>query len=160
MEPPMTKAKLVEAIRKGRAEWDALVDEVGTERMSQPGVAGQWSVKDVIAHITWHEREMIGVAQAHALVGSNLWDLPTDQRNAAIFEANRDRSLADVLTEAQQVFPQFLAAVEGLTDEDVNDPGRFAHMPADWQPWKLIAENSYEHYEQHIPDIRAWLDAA
>lgn len=29
-------------------------------------------------------------------------------------------------------------------------------MPPDWQPAKLIAENSYEHYPQHIPQIQAW----
>ena len=31
-------------------------------------------------------------------------------------------------------------------------------MPEEWEPWKVIASNSYEHYHQHIPGIRAWLD--
>ena len=126
--------------------------------MTESGVVGEWSVKDVIAHITWHEREMVGVLRARALVGSDLWNLPLDQRNAAIFEQNRHRPLSDVLTEAQQIFPHLVELVQTLDDQDLIDPSRFAQMPADWQPWQVIASNSFEHYRAHIPDLRAWLN--
>ncbi len=78
----MDKTTFIETLLAGRAEWEALLAEVGEARMLQPGVAGEWSVKDVIAHVMWGEREMVGVMQAHALVGSDLWDLPEDERNA------------------------------------------------------------------------------
>lgn len=153
----ITKAQFLENLRTGRSQWDALLAEVGEERMTQPGVAGEWSVKDIIAHVTWYEREMVGVLEAHALVGSDLWDLPTDQRNIPIYEENRERPLTDVLAEAQRVYRQLLELVESLAEEDLTDPGRFEGMPTEWQPWDIIAGNSYEHYRQHIPDIRAWL---
>jgi uncharacterized protein (TIGR03083 family) len=158
MEAEMTKAQFLDLLRVSRAEWDALLARVPEDRMSAPGVAGGWSVKDVIAHITWHEREMLGVLQAHALVGSDLWDLPLDERNAIIYAQNRDRPLAEVLAESRAVYPQLLAAAQALTEADLTDPGRFANMPGDWVPWQLLAENTYTHYRDHIPAMRAWLE--
>jgi uncharacterized damage-inducible protein DinB len=130
---------------------------LGEAELSAPGATGTWSVKDVIAHITWFEREMVGVIQARALVGSELWNLPPDARNAAIFVQNRDRSLADVLAEAERVYAELLAAIETLTDEELADPARFAGMPTDWQPWRVIAGNSFEHYRDHALALQAWL---
>ena len=153
----MTRAQFLDLLRTTRVEWDALLAAVPEARMSEPGLDGAWSVKDVIAHITWHEREMLGVLRAHALVGSDLWDLPLNERNAIIYAQNRDRPLAEVLAESCAVYPQLLAAAQGLAEEDLTDPGRFADMPGDWVPWQLLAENTYTHYRDHMPAIQAWL---
>ena len=154
----MTKAQFLDLLRTARAEWDALLAAVPEARMTAPGVEGHWSVKDVIAHITWHEREMLGVLRARALVGSDLWGLPLHERNATIHAENRNRPLAEVLAESRAVYPQLPAAVEGLAEEDLTDPARFADMPGDWVPWQLLAANTYTHYRDHMPAIRAWLD--
>ena len=62
----MDKTTFIETLLARRAAWEALFAEVGEARMLQPGVAGEWSVKDVIAHVMWSEREMVGVMQARA----------------------------------------------------------------------------------------------
>jgi len=49
-------------------------------------------------------------------------------------------------------------AVQSLDDQDLHDPARFAGMPADWSPWRIIAGNSFEHYRAHASDLRQWLD--
>jgi muconolactone delta-isomerase len=154
----MNQAALLDVIRSEWALWEALLDEIDEAQMIQPGVAGEWSVRDIVAHITWFEREMVGTLQARALAGSDLWQLPADQRNARIFEENRDRPLHDVLAEAQQVHQQLLGEVEALAEDDLVDPHRFPGMPEDWQPWKVIADNSNEHYRDHSQDVRMWLD--
>jgi uncharacterized protein (TIGR03083 family) len=154
----MNKAELLKDIRAEWALWEALLGEIEEAQMTQPGAAGEWSVKDVIAHITWFEREMVGMLQARALVGSDLWQLPTDERNARIFEENQDRPLQDVLAEAQQVHRQFLEEFEALAEDDLADPHRFPGMPEDWQPWIVIAGNSNEHYRDHSRDVRTWLE--
>ena len=153
----MTSEVFLQRLRSGRAQWEATLDDVGMERMEVPGVAGAWTLKDVIAHISWHELEMIDVLQARALRGSDLWQLEREERNAAIYEANRDRPLDEVLAEAAQAYRDLEALVEMLDDDDLNDPARFANMPDEWEPWRVIASNCYGHYQQHIPDIRAWL---
>jgi len=154
----MTLAAFLDSLRSGRAEWEALLAQIGADRMTQPGVEGDWSIKDIVAHVTWHEREMLGVLRARALVGSDLWNLPTDERNAAIFEQNKDRALDDVLEESRQIFPQLLELAAGLSAEELNDPRGFSEMPEEWSPWELVASNSYTHYPDHIASIRAWLD--
>jgi hypothetical protein len=156
----MDKATFIETLHAGRAEWQVLLAEVGEARMLQPGAAGEWSVKDVIAHVMWGEREMVGVMRAHALIGSDLWDLSEDERNAIMVTEKRNRPLQEVLTEEQQVYAQFLEAVQALSDEDFTDPRRFREMPEQWLPWRILAGCSFAHYRQHTPSIRAWLSSA
>lgn len=158
MKGTMTKAALLGAIRGARAEWDATLAEVGEGRMTEPGLAGGWSVKDVIAHITWSEREMVGMLGMHALVDAEgLWAMDQDARNAAVYESNRARPLAEVLAKARDTYAELLDAVAALDEEDVNDPHRYKDMPVDWRPWDLVAGGSYRHYRDHIEPIRAWL---
>lgn len=158
MTDKMTKNKLLERIRAERAQWDALLAQVDESRMSEPGVTGDWSLKDIIAHVAWCEREVLGVLRAHAMVGSDLWNLSNNERNAAVYAQNHARTLHDVLGEAREVYPRLIEAIEALAEEDINDPARFHDMPSEWQPWSLIANNTYEHYQAHVPSIRAWLE--
>ena len=37
-------------LRKEQAAWEALLDEIGEAHMTQPEVAGGWSIKDIVAH--------------------------------------------------------------------------------------------------------------
>lgn len=154
----MDKLMFLEVIKAARYDFEAVLRRLNDEQMAQPGVSGEMSVKEIIAHVTWYEREMVGVLQGRALAGSDLWGHSPAERNAAILVANRDRSLAEVRAEARQVYLQLIELLEG-TDEDVlKNPAHFRDMPADWVPWQVIAENSSEHYAHHGADIRAWLE--
>ncbi len=154
----MDRATFIEAIRSGRKQWDDLIAEIDESRMLEPMEAGQWSVKDTIIHMTWNEREMIGVCQQRALAGSDLWNVPQDERNAHPVEEQRDVPLDVILAESRQVYAQFFAAAQTLTDEDLNDARRFRDMPEEWVPWQVIAGSSFDHYPGHIAIIRRWLD--
>jgi hypothetical protein len=55
--------------------------------------------------------------------------LPQDERNAAVFEQNRSRELHEVLAGSHHIFRRYLIAVAALSEEDLNDPRRFASMP-------------------------------
>jgi len=125
--------------------------------MLEPGLPGGWSVKDAIAHVNWYEREMVRLLEKPTLTRSELWELPTDERNLPIYERNKDRPLDEVLAESSQLFERLWALVSELLDEDLVDSSRFNQMLEEGEPWKVIASNTYEHYQQHIPDIRAWL---
>ena len=99
---------------------------VQPQQMTTPGVVGRWSVKDLVAHITWSEREMVGVLAARALVGSDLWSLTNDERNEIVYQQNRDRPLDEVLAEAKAVYARLLALVSGMSAAELNDPAQFA----------------------------------
>src|SRR5690349_425093 len=59
MATARTKADLLAQIEADRAEWRALLAEVGEGRMEQPGPMGEWTFKDLAAHLTgWRERSI------------------------------------------------------------------------------------------------------
>ncbi len=153
----MDKLTFISKVQEAHEEWLSLLAEVDESRMTEPGLPGGWSVKDVIAHITWYEREMIGMLKAMALEGSDLWQLPNDERNVPIYEENKDRPLEKVLSEAEQVYAQLFEAIKSLSDDELSDSSYFRGMPSEWAPWDVIAGNTYDHYHQHIRDIHAWL---
>ena len=158
---PVTKAWIVQSIEQGRAEWDAILAEVGRERMEQPGVEGDWTVKDIIAHNMWNEREMLGLVSDHALLPTEtdrLWMMSNDERNEELYQVYKDSPLDELLDEDRTVHRQLMQAMESLDDTDMVDPNRFPGMPDDWVPWKIIAGCTFNHYPDHIKDIRSWLE--
>ena len=103
---------------------------------------------------------MVGVIRQRALVGSPLWALDQDARNAAVYAANRDRPLAEVLPEERATWVELLAGLESLTDEDLTDRARFPGMddlPAGVLPWQIFAGSTSWHYANHASTIRSWL---
>ena len=154
----MNVTSLLEAIRSAREEYDMVLDAVREEDYGLPGVAGKWSVKDVVAHIVWHEKQMIELVNTRALQGSPWWMLSTPERNEEIYALYKERSADDVLTEARDVYAELLNALSALTDEDLNDPSQFENMPPEWQPWRILAQNTYEHYLRHISGIRQLIE--
>ncbi|HEX7733689.1 MAG TPA: DinB family protein [Ktedonobacteraceae bacterium] len=154
----MDKGTFMETLHATRAEWESLLAEIGEERMLLAGANGEWSVKDLLAHIMWGEREVVGVCQARALVGSDLWQMTDDERNPIMVSWYRDSTLQAVLSEEREVYAQLLAEVEKLSAEDLNDARNFRDMPPAWLPWQVISGCSFKHYRDHMPTLRAWLD--
>jgi hypothetical protein len=55
-----SKAGLLAQIEREQAFWTQLLAEIGTEHMLQPGAAGDWSFKDVVAHLNgWRTRQTV-----------------------------------------------------------------------------------------------------
>lgn len=158
MSIPKTISQFLITLNQGWTDWNTLIDSIDRENMPKPGAAGEWSLKDVIAHITWHEREMVGLVEAHALVGSELWNLPTDERNAAIQKQVKELPLEQVLEEAEAVHQQLLELLPTFSDEDLVKAANFPNMPPDWLPGDILAQNTYEHYEQHRADVERWVE--
>jgi hypothetical protein len=52
----MDKLTFINKVQEAHEEWQSLIAEVDKSRMTESGLPGAWSVKDVIAHITWYER--------------------------------------------------------------------------------------------------------
>ncbi len=61
----MDKNQLVNTLHVERAAWEALLKQVGDDRMTIVGVVGDWSIKDIVAHITaWEQRPVEWLAAA------------------------------------------------------------------------------------------------
>ena len=104
----MNKALLVEAIQSTRAEWDTLLARVPPAAYEQPAAGETWTLKDVLAHLAWHEREVAQALQARDFSNaSDWWVLPTDERNRRIYEAHRDLPLAKVVADSASRLHRF-----------------------------------------------------
>jgi len=145
---------LVEIIEAAREYLEHAVAQVPRTKFEQPGEAGPWSLKDVLAHIAWHDNQMIDLCETKDLVGSPWWELPMDERNDKIHEQFKETPLEEVLAFFDKAYLSMLTALKTLSDEDMNDAKRFTDMPEDWIPWRMIGNNSYEHYLRHVGQIR------
>ena len=162
----MDKQRFLETLRSERQRWEAEWSGVSEERLCQPGAAGEWSVKDIIAHVTAYERGLVewleAAAKGRSLVFSVLDHSDVDYRNAVIYAENRGRSLKDVMLDSERVFQQLLELVEALPEEVLLDAEHSEwFVKPRWHTsrplWKCVADDSYEHYKQHLPGVRAWL---
>ena len=71
-------------VQTATREWDALLTQISPERMTLPGAAGEWSIKDIAVHVSWVENEMVGMLQARDLVESALREKTQDERNRGL----------------------------------------------------------------------------
>ena len=149
----VAKSEFVERVGGSRQRWDAAIARIPPADGLIPGFSGDWSLKDVIAHITWYDREMLNVLERREFAGSELWEMPTDQRNAAIRQLAKEGTLAEKIAEAGQVFERLMELIGSLSDTDLNDPTSFPGMPLEWKPWQVLASNTYEHYEEHLAQL-------
>ncbi len=153
----MTVAELIDQVRHEWDAWDALISGLGDDALGQPTNAAGWTIKDIIAHLTWFERETIELIRAHEFGGSELWMLAPVERNAAIHTENRERTLDDVRRHAATTRVSLLASLATLTDEDLSDPERFPPMPPELTPLQIIEDNTCWHHEAHRERIEEWM---
>jgi hypothetical protein len=167
------KAELLERIAGGHAALDRLLASMDEERMLRPGVYGELSVKDVLAHLAawegmeagWLRASLNGERVVRFAPGFVLGegdddatvDATIDALNERIFNDNRGKTLSQVLADLRVAQGQLAETVGGMSEEDINDPRRF-----DWRHgepvWPSIVGNSFGHYKEHIELIQKWLD--
>src|SRR5215831_13108863 len=98
----MTKTELLAGLHSEQEQWEALLAQIGEARMDQPGVAGEWSIKDIVAHLTgWRRRTVarLQAAQRGEAAPPPPWPAhlrTVDEVNAWIYEQNRGRSVREV----------------------------------------------------------------
>src|SRR5512141_425697 len=99
----MEKSEFLKGLQAEYQSWQALLDQIGPERMDQPGVTGHWSVKDIVAHLAGYRRRTVSrlfAAQRGEPDPPPPWPahLQTDDEvNAWIYAANHGRSVGEVL---------------------------------------------------------------
>ena len=167
MSERINRAEWLSRIDHAQQTWESIVNEAGPDRLNQPGATGEWSLKDVAGHLNgWRTRTVarLEAAARDEEPSANLWpaDLSeeteegTDQINAWLEAHYRDQPADAVLGETREQFGRIRAAVEALSDEDLNTPGRYPWL-GDY-PISAVVAGSLEHlHEEHEPDLRAWL---
>jgi uncharacterized protein (TIGR03083 family) len=152
----MTKPELLQAIQKGRTDFEAALVKLSPEQMTAPGAMGEWSVKDILGHISMWESRLVTILYAIERDATPPQAIHTqaevDQANAESFAEQRDRPLDRVLADFHGVHIQLLKRLEAVKERDLNDPKRFKWMEGEPLE-KLVAGDTFVHYAEHRPAI-------
>lgn len=161
-----TREALLDGVREVRQDLERLVAEVDKHRMEQPGSFGEWSLKDLLAHLTGWRR--VTAARLEAALRHEEPEFPwpphleegkgPDAKNDWFFETNREKPIAQVMRESREAFDHVERALAALSDDDLFLPHRFAWLQG--APLVSMAvKGTIEHYRvAHEPEIRAWLE--
>jgi hypothetical protein len=166
----MTKQQFISKLLHERDKFELLLNRVGyTRRMTLNGVAGKWSIKDILAHIWAYEQYIADRMQEilHHLpytpcktqtaldafldefgypdFGSPLLD--DDSPNEWITDRYKNVSLEDVVAQELQAFSSIVSAYEQMTEE----------MNVRHNILNRVIKHTYEHYREHTREIRRWL---
>lgn len=159
MQPETDKTRLIELIRTEHSFAERTIALMRTEWMLEPNVVGWWSVKDTLAHLTaWMRRVLAWVEAYHrgdipAIPGEGYtWD-DVDRLNDDTSAQDKQRSLEEVLVGFRNAHLEILALIDSLSDEDLFDRDYNGHQGI----WRLISENTHEHYVEHLVPVREWL---
>ena len=160
----MSKQEIRSALEASRAALLDTLDGLTPEHLLQPRAVGEWSVRDVLQHLSLWEAELVRlllhVDRGRQAVGGSFVPNPDfDAINARWHAETKDRRLDRVLEDFHGVRRQTLRWVDEFSDEDLTRIRRekWLHRQplAGW-----IAEYSYEHEAEHTLAIRAWRQTA
>ena len=152
----MNKTELLAKVSQSRAEFETLLAQFSDEQMLVPALPGGWTPKDALAHVAWWARR--GYIVISAVVDGlepeySLDESDVDNVNRNTYETNRLRPLADIRQEEAETYQALLALVESLPDDNLSDPTKFAWTKG--KPLSVVVEwNTFEHYDEHMPDLR------
>jgi hypothetical protein len=136
------------------AAWAAFEESYAGLSDSQlliPGVTGEWSVRDIIAHVTWWEEEALKhlplVREGGRPPRYSVQYGGIDAFNALMTEKRRDLSLAEVLRQHDEVHERLTDYVRGAPEELFTRETRFR---------RRLRLDTYGHYPIHAKAIREW----
>ncbi len=156
------KKQLLEDMEKERADLEDLLATLSPEQMTQPGVLGEWSVKDVLAHLIeweqmvlgWYASGIKGKTPAVPAEGFKWSELPA--LNQQIYEKHCNQPLADILKQFAASYRKTHKLVEGLSDKDLFTRGHYAWTGKNALAAYIIGCTS-SHYRWARTEIRKGL---
>jgi hypothetical protein len=161
MPDPSSKPRLIEAMLSARGEFDALIRQIPLSKMALRAAPAEWSVKDIVAHVNSYDRWLALGLALRAQKPPDLWiaDIPLDELNHRIYEANRDLPLEEVLRESRELWENILKETEGKPEEYLFTEQTVPGVPYSFRPCEMLKSESYGHYLDHVPPLRSRLEA-
>ena len=120
-------------------------------QLTEPGVAGEWSVKDIIAHVSWWEEEALRhlpsiIAGERPPRYSTIYG-GIDAFNAMMAEQKRDLSLSDVLSQQDDTHRRLVEFILSVSEDQFTRETRLR---------RRLRLDTYGHYPIHTTSIREW----
>jgi hypothetical protein len=157
MSDYVNKMALLRRLDREYTRFCTAITSLTAADMERPGVVGEWSLKDVIAHFIAHEQFALHEL-SHALRGEIFATVEGDLAaiNARAVAERRHQSPAEVLQDWNASHQAVIAAVEGLSEADFEPDSPLVAQLGDTIDGAL-GNNSYDHYREHLPAVEAWI---
>lgn len=152
--------EIFEQLDSSRVRLLELLSVLPDEILTQPGVMGNWTIADILAHLVVWESELItclmkldqGKKPKRMLAA--IADV--DSYNANRFEENKERDLKRIFDDLQSVRVQLEEWLPKFSNEDLNDVGRYK-----WSDeialWQIVEANTFGHEGEHLPELEAFV---
>lgn len=143
-----------QVLQRLAAAWSDFEDShagLSEAEMLTPGVTGQWSVRDILAHVTWWEEEALqhlplihdgGRPTRYSVKYGGI-----DAFNALMTDRRRHLPLGEVLRQRDDVHARLIAYVRSAPEALYRTETRFR---------RRLKLDTYGHYPIHAKAIRAW----
>jgi hypothetical protein len=147
---PTTKAELLSAAEYQYKNFRTALEGLDARRLTEVWL-GDWSVKEIVAHISgWHRElapalERMARGERPVPEGKSYEDV--DAWNAKFAAAVKATSAREVLDDLERSHADFMRAASAVPPERFL-PGKTA--------WKIVDLNSAHHYKEHGDQIREW----
>ena len=138
--------------------WEALgsaVDSFSDMELEQPGVVESWSIKDLLGHIAFWAQQAAENLQLIAAGKADEVRRPSDEKamdewNERERRLRSDRPLDAIREEWLDSFQAAMQALAALPSEKLEEKLK------GYTALKLFAEDTYEHYKEHLAHLTAW----
>lgn len=158
----MDKEGILISIQTERRRLEKNLANLTDQELIEPGVIGDWSVKDILAHLVDWEQRFLGWYQAGLrgevpqIPAPDMTWRDLDKLNQLIYEENKDRSLSSVLGDFETSYEQVLETVKSIPEQDIFPVGRYAWTgKANLNAY--IMANTANHYRWAKTQIRKWV---
>ena len=152
--------ELYEQLDSSRVQLLELLEQLPDAAMLEPGVSGEWSVADILAHLVVWESELVTCLMKldRGKKPNRLLDAisDVDGYNAMRYEENKGRDLDLIFDDLQGVRVQLEEWLPLFSDRDLTDPKRY-RWNDDLALWQIIEANTFGHEAEHLPEIEAFV---
>jgi hypothetical protein len=128
----------------------AAIDGLSHEQMLERWY-GDWSVRDVLGHITgWHhemDEALLRISRGERPTPEGVDYSDADAWNTRLVETWRSASPEAMIAELQASKDLFVSAAEKVPEEKFEE-GRAAY--------RIVTTTGTNHYKEHAPAIREW----
>lgn len=163
MQNPTTKSELLATIH---ADYSALLGQVqrfSPAEQQTPGVNGEWTIKDLLTHLTAWEQLFLGWYQSGARGETPITPAPgytwgwksLGELNQRIFLQHKDESPAEATQAFAASHDQVVALIQTLSEDELFTPGRYGWLDKATLAASIRA-NTYNHYRWASKLIRQW----
>jgi hypothetical protein len=128
----------------------------------QPGACGEWSVKDIIAHLASYEQVLVDIATSFTVKGPT----PTLDRfielggqfNDYEVSQRKEKTLKEVLQEFNEAHSAAMLQLAAIPTETLRQAGTLPWYGMDYALDDVIVYMYYGHKREHSAQIAAFQD--